>query len=105
MSEFDDQQPNLFEMSDEEGNTILVREVDNFFYNGEEYAILTQVEEDENAAEVPEAIDCFVVHVRAYRDEETGEDMEELEPVEDAALEEKLIAVANTRINEDEEEP
>ncbi len=104
MSEFDDLQPNVFEMSDEEGNTILVREIDNFFYNGEEYAILSQVEGSENTAEVPEAIDCFVVQVRAYTDEATGEEMEELVPVEDAALEEKLIAIATTRLSDEDEE-
>ena len=104
MSEFENEMPGVFEMTDEEGNTILVREIDNFFYNGEEYAILSQVGEEENTAEAPEAIDCFVVHVRAYKDEETGEEMEELEPVEDPALEEKLIAIATTRLNDDDEE-
>ena len=98
------QEPDLIEMTDEDGNTITMQVLDYFFYNGEEYAILSQVSGEENTAEAPEAIDCFVVHVRAYKDEETGEEMEELEPIEDAALEEKLIAIASTRLDEQDEE-
>lgn len=94
------QEPETFEMTDSDGNTILVREMENFFYNGEEYLILGTVPEDEEAAE---QVDCFVVQVRPFTDE-NGEEMEELVPIEDPALEEKLIQIASTRLNEDDEE-
>ncbi len=94
------QEPETFEMTDSDGNTILVREMENFFYNGAEYLILGTVPEDEEAAE---QVDCFVVQVRPFTDE-NGEEMEELVPIEDPALEEKLIQIASTRLNEDDEE-
>ena len=36
--------------------------------------------------------------------DENGEEMEEFVPIEDAALEEKLIGIASTRLDESEEE-
>ena len=44
------------------------------------------------------------MHVVTSRDEETGEELETFEPIEDAKLEAKLIEVANSQLN-DEEEP
>ena len=37
----------IIEMTDDEGNTILMQVVDYFFYNGEEYVILTDSIDDE----------------------------------------------------------
>ena len=96
------QEPETFEMTDSDGNTILVRELENFFYNGEEFLILGTVSEEESAEDA-EQVDCFVVRVKPFTDE-NGEEMEELLPIEDAALEEKLIQIASTRLNEDDEE-
>ena len=96
------QEPETFEMTDSDGNTILVRELENFFYNGEEFLILGTVSEEENAEDA-EQVDCFVVRVKPFTDE-NDEEMEELLPIEDAALEEKLIQIASTRLNEDDEE-
>lgn len=98
------QEPDIIEMTDDEGNTILMQVVDYFFYNGEEYVILSDTIDDDGDAEMPEEIDCYVMHVVNSKDEVTGEDMEAFEPIEDAALEAKLIEVANSQLN-DEEEP
>ena len=76
---------------------------DYFFYNGQEYAILMDAPEEANTAEVPEEVGCYVVRVNAFTDE-NGEEMEEFVPVEDAALEERLIEIASTRLNSSEEE-
>ena len=71
----------IFEDEDGKEYEFIVR--DYFFYNGDEYALLTEMgqEADEN-----------------------GEEDEEFELVEDEALAEKLIEIANTRVADDEEE-
>ena len=71
----------IFEDEDGKEYEFIVR--DYFFYNGDEYALLTEMgqEADEN-----------------------GEEDEEFELVEDETLAEKLIEIANTRVADDEEE-
>lgn len=96
-------QPDLLEMTDEDGNSILVQVLDYFFYNGQEYAILTDAPAESNTAEVPEEVGCYVVKVNTFTDE-SGEEMEEFAPIEDAALEDRLIEIASTRLNDSEEE-
>ena len=86
------------EMTDEEGNTILFKIIDYFFYNGEEYAILTDSNEDEAA----EAVDCYVMKIVLTTDED-GEELEEFVPVEDQKLEAKLMEIASMKLNDDEE--
>ncbi len=103
LPEDENMQPDLLEMTDDEGNTLLLQVMDYFFYNGQEYAILTDAPKEANTAEVPEEVGCYVVRVNTFTDE-NGEEMEEFVPVEDAALEDKLIEIASTRLNEDEEE-
>jgi uncharacterized protein YrzB (UPF0473 family) len=103
MLEDENYEPDLLEMTDEDGNTLLVQVMDYFFYNGVEYAILTDAPAEENTAEVPEEVNCYVVRVNAFTDE-NGEEMEEFVPIEDADLEARLIEIASTRLNDDEEE-
>ncbi len=99
----DDQELDIIEMTDDEGNTILMQVVDYFFYNGDEYVILSDnVEEDVLDAEDVEEINCYVMKVLTSTNE-NGEEMEEFVPIEDLALEEKLIEIANRKLNEDEE--
>ena len=87
----------IFEDEDGKEYEFIVR--DYFFYNGDEYALLTEMgqEADENGEE------CIVCKVVAAEGED-GEEDEEFELVEDEALAEKLIEIANTRVADDEEE-
>ncbi len=100
----EDTNDDVIEMIDEEGNTLLFTIIDYFFYNGEEYAILT----DSNDADTTEAeddseeIDCYVMKIVATTDE-NGEELEEFVPVEDQALEAKLMEIASMKLNSDEE--
>ncbi len=97
-----DQEPDIIEMTDDEGNTILMQVVDYFFYNGEEYVILSDtIDEDDETA--PEEINCYIMHVLNTIDDATGEELEEFEPVEDPDLESKLIEIATAQLNEDDE--
>ena len=108
-------EPDVIEMMDDEGNTILFEIIDYFFYNGEEYAILTEAEDGEDAKQSADAqcapddesdeqaeITCYIMKVVATTDEH-GEEFEEFVPVEDQALEAKLMQIASTRLNEDDD--
>ena len=108
-------EPDVIEMTDDEGNTILFEIIDYFFYNGEEYAILTEAEDGDNAeqsadaqcapddeSEEQEEIDCYIMKVVSTTDEH-GEELEEFVPVEDQALEAKLMQIASTRLNADDD--
>ena len=88
----------IIEMTDEDGNVTLFRILDYFYYNGEEYAILT----DSNDDDTTEAVDCYVMKIVPTTDE-NGEELEEFVPVEDQKLEAKLMEIATTKLNDDEE--
>lgn len=101
------QEPDLIEMTDDEGNTIVMQVVDYFFYNGEEYVILSDTVDEDEGDEDEDAdaeINCYIMHVINSVDEATGEELEEFEPVENAELEARLIEIATSQLN-DEEEP
>ena len=69
MSEMDenfDQEPDLVEMTDEDGNTITMMVLDYFFYNGEEYVILTD-SVPEAGEDLPDEVDCYVMKARSWR--------------------------------------
>lgn len=123
---YEDENENLdiIEMTDDEGNTILMQVFDYFYYNGEEYVILTdsinddecdceecnhQHEHDEQCAcgcedcDEAEEITCYIMKV--IESTVDGEEVEEFVPVEDQALEAKLIEIASTKLNaEDDDE-
>ena len=94
----------IIEMTDEEGNTLQLEVVDYFFYNGEEFVILADsVREDRpQTGDDEEQIDCYIM--RVVTSEEDGEEMEEFLPIEDEDLERRLMEVATTRLNEEDEE-
>lgn len=93
-----DTEEDIIEMTDEDGNVTLFHIVDYFFYNGEEYAILTDSNEDDTT----EAVDCYVMKIVPTTDE-NGEELEEFVPVEDQKLEARLMEIATTKLNDDEE--
>ncbi len=118
----DDEDQDIIEMTDDEGNTILMQVVDYFFYNGDEYVILTDSIDDQECdcddchdadehdgtcacgcdeCEEAEEITCYIMKVITHT--EDGEEVEEFVPVEDQALEAKLIEIATTQLNADDE--
>ena len=92
-------EPDTIIFEDEDGNEYEFAVRDYFFYNGDEYALLTEVgqEADESGEE------CIICKVEASEGEDCEED-EEFILVEDEELAGKLIQIANTRIADDEEE-
>lgn len=118
MYEDENESLDIIEMTDDEGNTILMQVVDYFFYNGDEYVILTDsIDDDECECECDhehgeecacgccddeeaEEITCYIMKV--VESTVDGEEVEEFVPVEDQALEAKLIEIATTKLNEDD---
>ena len=88
----------LITVTDENDNEITLEVLDYFFYNGDEYAILTDSNEDDTA----EAVDCYVMKIVITTDE-NGEELEEFVPVEDQKLEAKLMEIATMKLNDNEE--
>ena len=90
--------------TDEEGNDFELEVMDYFFYNGEEYAVLTEVCEHEH--EEGEECDCgeegcgHSHDVYIMKVVQMDDDMEEFIPVEEELME-KLIEVVQQRFDED----
>ena len=84
---------------DEDGQEYEFSVVDYFFYNGEEYALLVEADEEEKDAEKQECIVCRVV-AETEEDEET----ESFVPLEDEALAQKLVDIFNTKMADEEKE-
>lgn len=108
----------LVEFTDEEGNSITLEVLDTFFYNGEEFAVLADADEEacecaceECAGEHEEGCECeecegediYLMKIETSTDE-NGEKIEEFVPVEDDSLVEKLIEIVQTRFSEDDED-
>ena len=91
----------LIVFEDEDGNEITFVIEDYFFYNGDEYAILTEYDtENDNVKSEEGSIVCKIEPVEG----KDGEEDEEFVPVEDEEFAEKLIEIANAQLAEDEEE-
>lgn len=95
--------------TDDEGNDFELEVMDYFFYNGEEYAVLTdadaeeeecdceECEHDEETCEEEECDCCADQEVYIMKIVQMDDDMEEFVPVEDESLMEKLIAIVQRR--------
>ena len=113
----------LITVTDENDNEVTLEVIDYFFYNGEEYAILTEAAEGcccdcddcdceehhhecdcegECECDEDEEITCYIMKVVPSKDE-NGEEIEEFIPVEDEALEAKLIEVAMTKLESEDD--
>lgn len=103
----------LIEGVDDEGNNVLLEVVRYFFYNGEEYVVLSEAQDSEcecdcehcehheEETDEDEAVNLYIMKV--VESEEDGEEMESFVPVEDDDLLEKLIEVVQADFDSDEE--
>ncbi len=105
MEDMDGMEEDLVVFETEDGDEVTFRVEDYFFYNGDEYALLTEcTEEEEEDDEDEEAgLEVIVCRVETGTDE-NGEETEEFVNIEDEELANKLIEIANTQLREDEEE-
>ena len=93
--------------TDDEGNDVELEVIDYFFYNGQEYAVLQDAEDECDCEacehEEDEECDCcgdqdvYLMEIKQVED-----DMEEFIPVEDDALLSKLIAIVQRRFDGEE---
>ena len=87
----------LVTMSTDDGQEITLEILDYFFYQGEEYAVLTDYVENEEDAEEDTGI--YILKVNPIE----GTEDEELVPIEDEVLEDKLFEIATTKLREDDD--
>ena len=99
-NEMNNMEEDIIVFEDEDGNEYEYSVVDYLFYNGEEYALLVEVTEEENEDERQECIVCKIVADTA----EDGEETESFELVEDETLGQKLVEIFNTKIADEEKE-
>ena len=104
----DEMDQDLIEGLDEDGNKVLLEVVRYFFYNGEEYVVLGDAQQDSecggdcedcdhdhgDAEDEEDAVNLYIMKVVETKDGD--EEMEEFVPVEDEDLLEKLIEVVQT---------
>ncbi len=87
----------VFETEDGEEVTFVIE--DYFFYNGDEYAILTEYDTEKEEVLDEGSIVCKI----ETTEDENGEESEEFIPVEDDEMAEKLIEIANAQLAEEDE--
>ena len=99
-NEMNKMEEDIIDFEDEDGNVIPFAVIDYVFYNGEEYALLTEVTEE---AEDEENQVCIVCRIAAET-EEDGEETESFIPVEDETLAQKLVDIFNTKMADEGKE-
>ena len=90
-----DEELDLVTLEQEDGTQLTLRVERYFYYNGDEYVILSS----DLSGGQPDP-DRYVMRVDAVEGEE---DMEEFTPIEDEELEERLIRTADTVLNGEDE--
>ena len=116
MAAEDMEDQDLIEGVDDEGNKVLLQVVRYFFYNGEEYVVLGDAQQEdecgchcgecehscdgEDDEDDEEAMNLYIMKVVESEDDK---DTEEFVPVEDEDLLEKLIEVVQTDFEKEDE--
>ena len=98
-NEMNSMEEDIIDFEDEDGNVIPFAVIDYVFYNGEEYALLTEVTDEPEEEDNQECIVC-----RIFAETEDGEETESFVPVEDEALAQKLVDIFNTKMSDEEKE-
>jgi len=104
----DHEERDIVEFSDEDGNTLLLEVMDYFFYNGEEFAVLCDA--DEEACDECHDKDCgcedeqslYIMKVVTATGED-GEEMEEFISPDESMLE-QLIEVVQARFSDEDDD-
>ena len=109
----EEMEQDFIEGVDEDGNTVLLEVVRYFFYNGEEYVVLGDAQQDSDCDhececcehhhgndEDDDAVSLYIMKV--VESEENGEEIEEFVPVDDEDLLEKLIEIVQADFDSEE---
>ncbi len=112
MTAEDTESQDLIEGVDEDGNKVLLQVVRYFFYNGEEFVVLGDAQQEDECGchcdecgssceeDDEEPVNLYIMKVVESEDDEESE---EFVPVEDEDLLEKLIEVVQTDFEKEEE--
>ncbi|MEF9896045.1 MAG: DUF1292 domain-containing protein [Clostridia bacterium] len=100
-----DEEQDLIVIVDDEGNELTMEVLDYFFYEGQEYAILVEYDEEGCTCEHEDCTCCDDEQQEAYimRVAPVGDDQEEFIPVEEELLE-KLIDFVQNDLYEGEDD-
>ena len=104
----DQDERDIVEFSDEDGNTLLLEVMDYFFYNGEEFAVLCDADEEACDHCHDEECDCedeqslYIMKVVTVTGED-GEEMEEFISPDESMLE-QLIEVVQARFSDEDDD-
>lgn len=98
-----DEERDLVVFEDDAGNELTMEVLDYLCYEGREYALLTEFNEDEEEADEADEIEVMVMEVRPV-----GDDQEEFVAIDDD-LADKIMAIFDSdefdeTFDEDEEE-
>ena len=99
-NEMNSMEDDIIVFEDDDGNEYEYVVVDYLFYNGEEYALMVEVADEEPEEEKQE---CIVCRVLSETDED-GEENETFELVEDEEMGRKLVEIFNTKMADEEKE-
>lgn len=90
----------IIELEAEDGTVVEAQLVDTFFYNGEEYAVLSELVDGKPDADEDDNLVIFFMHIIPGAEDS---DMDEYESIEDEKLDEELFNVYNANFSEDEQ--
>ena len=90
------QEPEVFVFTDEDGNDVTVQVLNYFYYNGKEYAVMTELVEDQPS----DSDDAEVFFMEVVPIEGDDENVE-FTAVEDDDLADKLFEIISANYNED----
>ena len=91
----DEERLDIIEGEDEEGNPMLLKVERYFYYNGDEYVLLRQIDSEEDEGADDSSDDRLYVMLVQVSEDEDGEEVEDFVPVEDELME-ALIKAART---------
>lgn len=108
-----EEERDIVEFTDEDGNSLQLEVLDTFYYNGEEFAVLGDVEDEcdceacgeeghEHDEDCAHEHNLYIMKIEAGTDE-NGEEIEEFIPVEDELMD-ALVEIVQTRFMEDDDE-
>lgn len=82
----------FIEAHDEDGNPITLQVVRYFFYNADEYVVLSEAHKTDSAVQPGEEQDNYIMKVNV--EIEDGEEIEVYSPIEDNDLYDSLVQIA-----------
>ncbi len=90
-----DEELDIIELQNDEGETLRLRVARYFYYNGEEYVLLTDDLNGDNGEDATQ----YIMRVSAV---EGDEEMEEFVPIDDEKLLDKLEKAVKTVLDDDD---